>query len=532
MCRLRTVVWAPVGVAFCAAALFPADDIRFSNESKTAGTFMQSRTKHPNPELAQGEWPPGGKTEIGYYAWPFDVVWMDANGDGTWDLFMANHAHGIWSRLWLGDGKGKFTVVPPEKLLAEGKSRGSFSLLPIDFGTGAQDLLLSDGDVPSSQFHYTGPVGKLAPESFAWVKETLGGATYTYLLADMNGDGNVDAAVGANRGAAGKVCFGKGQSWVKDFAAGPEAFVGFHSLAADMNGDGWPDILASDFGETRAKREFYVGLSLNDGKGGFKDVAEEAGLVAAPAGGNIVAADFNNDGLMDIYVCGYPSTKKDEGAVKLYLNLGGGKFRDATEGSGLEGPKAAWQTRYVKSTADDFDDDGLVDIVNWASTGFRLYQNLGGGKFKDVTETSGIAKSASGEPCAASADYDGDGLVDLAVLSEGVWLGRNVTQTKNGWMEVKVKGPRGNPSAAGASVTIYRSGRLGDKDAVLGHRQAIFSTDFHTTGSRLHFGLGTEGTCDVRAVYPGGKPIEQFGVKAKSRVTVDFEKVPIGEEAP
>ena len=149
-----------------------------------------------------------------------------------------------------------------------------------------------------------------------------------------------------------------------------------------------------------------------------------------------------------------------------------------------------------------------------------------------MTDASGIATSSAGEPCAASADYDGDGLVDLAVLSRGVWLGHNVTQTKNGWVEVRVKGPRGNPSAAGASVTLYRDGRLGEKDAVLGHGQAIFSTDVHTTGSRLHFGLGTEATCDVRAVYPGGKPVDKRGVKAKGRVTVDFEKGTITEDAP
>lgn len=509
-----------VGCLLCGRAR--AQEIKFSDESANCGTAMKPRAQSTDPELTKGEFPAHDKTDAGFYAWPFDILFCDLNGDGHLDLFMTNHPHCAWSRLWLGDGKGKLTLVDPLKLLADGKSRGSFSLVACDFG-GGRDLLITDGDVIASQFHYTGPAGKLAPEEFAWTKQPLHGAIYTYLLADFNGDGFLDAACGANRGAGGKVWFGKGQPFVKDFEPAGDTFVGFHSLCADMNGDGWPDILSSNFGETKAKVEFFGGLGINDGKGAFKECAVESGLEAMPAGGNIIAADFNNDGLMDIYVCGYPSTRKAEGAVKLYINSGDGKFRDATEGSGLEGPKSVWATRYVKSTAADFDNDGLVDIVNFASGGYRLYRNLGGGKFKDVTEAAGVPTANTGEPCAASGDYDEDGRVDLAVLSGGVWLGRNVTENSNGWLKVKLIGPGGNPDAAGASVTIYKAGQIGKKEAILGHQQAMFSTDYHTTGSLLHFGLGSESSCDVRAVYPGGKTVDVQGIKAKNTMTVRFQ---------
>ena len=516
----RTKLLAGVcALAGMAAQALCAGDIRFSDESRNAGTLMKSRTQSPDPELSKNEWPPADKTDAAYYAWPFDVLFLDVNGDGHADLFMVNHAHCAWSRLWLGDGKGKFTLVDPARMLAEGKSRGSFSLVAYDFGSGSQDVLITDGDVTASQYHYTGTNGASPAASFLWTKQPLQSSIYTYLLADFNADGFVDAAVGANRGAGGQVFFGAGQPWVKDFAASAKTFVGFHSVAADMNGDGSTDIVASNFGETRAKTEFYLGLLVNDGKGGFKDMAAEAGLDAAPAGGNVAVADFNNDGLMDIYSFGYPSTKRGEGSVKFYLNKGNSKFEDVTEDSGLKGPASGWATRYVKSTAADFDNDGLVDLVNYGSTGFRLYRNLGGGKFADVTQAAGVPKDSSGEPCASAGDYDEDGRVDLALLSNGVWLGHNATETGNGWVKVHLRGAKGNPDAAGARVWVYRAGGLGKADSLLGYQESMFGTDFHVPHP-LHFGLGDKTDCDVRVRFPSGQTREVKGAKAKSVIEV------------
>jgi hypothetical protein len=483
----------------------PTAEIKFADASAMLGN------KPPKPKEL------GEQGSPDYLEWPFDVVFCDVNGDGRLDLFMMDHHGAPYSRLWLGDGKGHMAAVDPPKLAASNRrAAGCFSLLPYDFGgSGRQDVF---NTYTTGQYHYTGPAGKNDPESFRWENSPAPGV-WTIMLSDFNGDGFVDAAAGPNRGPGGQIHWGGGEALVKDFQRKTEAFVGFHSATADMNGDGWPDMVSSNFGQ--GEKEFYLGLLLNDGQGGFKDTAGEAGLDAAPAGGAVILADFNNDGLMDIYICGYPSTRKNEGAVKLYLNEGRGKFRDATVGSGLEGPQSCWQTRYVKTTAADFDNDGLIDIVIYGDKDYKLYQNLGGGKFKDVSASAGIATHYLGEPCSAAADYDDDGLVDLAMLSQGVWLGHNVSVTDNGWLKVRLIGPKGNPEAAGASVTLYEAGHLGDAKFILGHQQAQFSSDFHTSGSRLHFGLGRHPACDLTAVFPGGKTVERKDVKARARIEVN-----------
>jgi len=503
-----------------------ADDaIRFAHADKEAGTLLKPLKEHPDPAVAKAE-PSKVPVVQGYTVYPFDVIFLDVNGDGKLDLFQLEHHACHLSHLWLGDGKGKMIAVEQKKVVPQGKVFGNFSLLPYDFGSGAQDLFTT---VQSCQTHYTGPVGKLAPEEFQWTGSDVR-TDRTILLADFDGDGLVDAAIGGGNGyAGGYLCRGEGKTLLVEFKKGPDLNVGFHSVAADLNGDGWPDVLAGSLRPRteNGKRveECSLVLHLNDGKGSFRDASAEAGLEGAPSFGGLVVADFNNDGLMDIYSLGYPSIWKNEGFVKLYLNAGGGRFTDATAGSGLEDVSDSFQHRYSKVTCGDFNNDGLVDIVSFAGDGkgVRLYRNLGNGKFQDVTTGLGARIGAAGKYCAASADYDDDGRLDLAFCgSTGPNLCRNVTESANGWLKVRLHGPKGNPEAAGASVTIYQPGRLGDPKAVLGHQQAVFSTDFHVLGSWMHFGLGSAKTCDLVAVYPGGRKVEKRGLAAGSREEIRF----------
>src|SRR6185312_11301113 len=135
----------------------------------------------------------------------------------------------------------------------------------------------------------------------------------------------------------------------------------------------------------------------------FRDVAAEAGLTAVNVSGDadrkryilettgdgVAIFDYDNDGLMDIFL---PNATTMDGKGRgekstghLYHNLGNLHFEDVTEKSGLG--KVGWGQGVC---AADFDNDGYTDLfVTYYGPSF-LYQNGHNGKFKDVDEGAGI----------------------------------------------------------------------------------------------------------------------------------------------
>ena len=128
--------------------------------------------------------------------------------------------------------------------------------------------------------------------------------------------------------------------------------------------------------------------------------------------GNAVAvADVDGDGRLDLYF----TTQLGEN--QLWRNLGGGKFANITTGSGV-GLKDAICTG---ASFADIDNDGLPDLfVTTVRHGNHLFKNLGGGKFRDITPSAGVAYSGHSSS-AVFFDFDNDGLLDLIVLNVGVF---------------------------------------------------------------------------------------------------------------
>ncbi len=215
--------------------------------------------------------------------------------------------------------------------------------------------------------------------------------------------------------------------------------------AFDYNNDGRTDVFFTN-GAAAASMEkdspkYWNRLFRNDGGMKFTDVTAEAGLAGAGvsmgAGFSMGAAagDFDNDGNVDLFVAGV-------GRSLLYRNLGNGKFEDVTARAGIQ--DAEWA---VAAGWFDYDNDGLLDlwVVHYTAwppatdrfcgdqekkirvychpkyfTGLpnRLYRNLGGGKFEDVSARSGIGAHAGRGMSVAFADYDGDGLTDAFVTND------------------------------------------------------------------------------------------------------------------
>ena len=136
--------------------------------------------------------------------------------------------------------------------------------------------------------------------------------------------------------------------------------------------------------------------------------------------GGIAVLDFDGDGRPDIYFTNgaeIPSLEKSAPKYwnRLYRNEGGMKFRDVTESAGVAGAGYS-----MGAAAADFDNDGHTDLFVAGVNRNTLYRNLGNGKFEDVTAKAGIA---SGDWAVAAGwfDYDRDGRLDLWIVHYAKW---------------------------------------------------------------------------------------------------------------
>jgi hypothetical protein len=148
----------------------------------------------------------------------------------------------------------------------------------------------------------------------------------------------------------------------------------------------------------------FVNRIVDDAGKAYKKVHYDHGT-------GLCAADVDGDGLPDLYFV------TQLGSNELWRNLGGGRFANITDEAGLRMPDAI----AVGCAFADIDNDGLPDLfVTTVRHGNRLFRNLGGGKFVDITTQAGVGYVGHSSG-AVFFDYDGDGLLDLFVANVGVY---------------------------------------------------------------------------------------------------------------
>jgi len=189
----------------------------------------------------------------------------------------------------------------------------------------------------------------------------------------------------------------------------------------DYDGDGHPDIYIVRPGG-------HNQLLHNNGKGGFTDVTEKAGVAGDGRGVSAVFADYDNSGHASLLVAGL-------GGVTVYHNHGDGTFSDDTAKVGMRAKPGELHTRII---AFDSDSDGFLDVVTTAYTDlseaphkpvFRfpedfnggeahLYRNNGDGTFSDITASSGLGAVRGKMRSVDFADFNDDGYADLVFVRE------------------------------------------------------------------------------------------------------------------
>jgi len=309
--------------------------------------------------------------------------------------------------------------------------------------------------------------------------------------------------------------------------ADKDKYYGLGVVFADYDNDGWLDLYVANDSSPNY-------LYKNNRSGAFADVSFESGTNYSGAGEEqgsmgVAIADYDADGLMDIFVTNFESEQNT-----LYRNLGSKGFLDISASAGVAQPAkpfVGWGTAFV-----DFDNDGWLDLLvvnghvypqmelvkSETVQGFRqpmlLHRNLGSGKFEDLSKASGLRDlpvfSSRG---AAFGDLNNDGLVDAVITNLGDKPLVLLNTSKNGNQKVSFKLLQNgkNKDAVGARLTLVTDKRTVFQEVQAGSSY-ISQNDF-----RLHFGLGSgEKIESVEIRWSDGKTEKVTAVQPNQMVTI------------
>jgi len=439
-----------------------------------------------------------------------DAIWLDYNNDGRPDLFVVRWGH---SQLFENLGNGKFKDVT--RHVGLDRYLNAITAIAFDYDhDGYVDLFVGAYGPPINIFKPDNP--RFFPESFE-TAQNGGGVT----LFHNNGNGTfADRTIETGLKQSG---------WVLSLGHG------------DADNDGWDDLyVACDFGTDR----FFH----NTGHGKFQDITESAIGFDTKKGMNAEWGDFDNDGLLDIYVTNITDEYMKEGNF-LWHNNGNLTFTDVARETGTYNTGWGWGGKFF-----DYDNDGWLDLYvangwvsaskenyvqdflelilkpgidladarNWPPMGNkslsgyqkkRLFHNERGQIFKDEAARHGLDSTVDGRGIAI-ADFDNDGRLDVILANARAepLLWRNTMPAGPHWVQFLLEGTRSNRAAVGAQVRITVNGqkRLGFVNG--GNSFAGQSM------SRVHFGLGSANSIEqVELRWPSGL-VEKFAVPAVDRL--------------
>ena len=463
------------------------------------------------------------------------VIMDDFDNDGFLDLMISGWGPDSQLRYFHNNGDGTFTDMT-ESAGLKGLT-GGLNIIQGDYNNdGFLDVLVLRGAWLGKVGRY--PLSLLrnnGDNTFTDVTEEAGLLRYhptgTAVWFDYNNDGWLDIFVGNetvpgtndldpcelfrnNHDGTFTECAGQNgvaiTAWVKGVVSG------------DFNNDGRPDLYLSVFGGKNM-------LLRNDGPAGadrsakapwrFTDVAESAGVTDPIKSFPCWFWDYDNDGWLDLFVCGYSVNNSGDiladylGVAgpqaerpRLYRNQHDGTFADVTKETGvykvLEGMGANFG---------DLDNDGWLDF--YVGTGdpqigtlvpHRMFRNNEGRAFQDVTTSGGFGQLQKGHAIAFG-DLNNDGQQDIYSVVGGALSGDHYPHQMfanpghpNRWLKLKLEGVQTNRVAIGARIKVVTQTDGGEREI---HRVVGSGGSFGANPLRQEIGLGQSRRIDRLEIF-------------------------------
>jgi hypothetical protein len=428
-----------------------------------------------------------------------DALWFDYDNDGWRDLLVARFGTSL---LYRNEGNGTFKDVSAKTGMTS--FANTIAAMAFDYDRdGLLDVLLGNYFKPENLILLKSP--NVLPND---LDNAVNGGGVTLW---RNGGG------GRFEDVTKKVGMANAMGWTLDVGHG------------DFDNDGHQDVyLAGDYGTDR--------VYFNNGNGTFTDTTEKSIGFDTRKGMNVDVGDYDNDGLLDVYVTNITDEYMKE-CNMLWHNNGDRTFTDLSRETATCDSLWGWSAKFG-----DFDNDRLLDIFavnglrsagpdnyipvlvnmitspgidftnvnNWPAIGSmtwsgyqkkKFFRNLDGHSFKEISAAAGVDNDKDGRGL-AMADFDKDGRLEFfqANANQDPIFYRNVTGTVGNWIQLDLVGSTSNRDAVGAHVAFkLTSGKTLIRQVDGGNGYAGQSQ------RRIHVGLGPDTrveSIDIR--WPSG----------------------------
>jgi hypothetical protein len=426
----------------------------------------------------------------------------DYDNDGRRDLFVTYYGHSV---LYHNEGGGVFRDVTKEAGLGSDLTRWDTGCSFVDYDLdGKLDLVVAGYlEFDRTQIPEPGANSNCRWKGTPVLCGPRGLAPGRNFLFHNRGGGFEDVSAPSGIGK-------------------PTGCYGFTVVASDFDNDGYPDLyVACDSRPSllyhNQKNGTFEEMGIFSGTALNEDGQEQAGM-------GVAVADYDEDGYFDIL-----KTNFSEDTPNLFHNSKDLTFSDKVyaAGLGVRNQFLGWGALFL-----DVDHDGRKDIllVNGhvfpavdrmpIATKFRqqrlMFWNVGGGQFKDVSDSAGpgiiAAWSSRG---AAAADLDNDGSLEVVInnLGDRPSLLKNFGAKKN-WLLVQLRGVKCSRDAVGARAYVFAGARKLSGEVQSG------SSFLSQNDSRLHFGLADQaGYSRIEVKWPGGET-ETFPGGAANKIVL------------